>query len=175
VVAIFAVRRDAQRFSQVSNVQLLKLLLHQIKGRILMAWKRPTLDTPFHVDWEWWQANESNYRFYLYEQLCDACRQRFSIDEDAVAVDWIDPDTAEVTQNADAWLICLMKHCSDEPNYLSADLPLAAAIFRALLSNQNKAQTPRQLAKLLPWRDARTILRIIGGRRTHYGIRQVVD
>ena len=53
------------------------------------------------------------------------------MDEDAVAVDWIDPDTAEVTQNADAWLICLMKHCTEDPTYLSSELPLAAAVAYA--------------------------------------------
>ncbi len=140
-----------------------------------MPWKRPTLDTPFHVDWDWWKAHESNYRFYLYEQLCETCRQRFAMDENAVAVDWIDPDTAEVTQNADAWLICLMKYCTQDPAYLSSDLPLAAAVFRALLVNHNKPMTPRQLHELLPWRDARTILRVIGGRKVHYGIRPVID
>ena len=97
------------------------------------------------------------------------------MDEDAVAVDWIDPDTAEVTQNADAWLICLTKHCAQDPNYISMNLPLAAAIFRVLVVNNNKPLTPRQLQERLPWRDARTILRIIGGRRVHYGIRPVSD
>jgi len=140
-----------------------------------MAWKRPTLDTPFYIDWGWWKEHESNYRFYLYEQLCDACRQRFSMDEDAVAVDWIDDATAEVTQNADAWLICLMKHCVNDPAYVSRELPLAAAIFRTLLVNNNKAMTPRQLHEQLKWRDARTILKIIGGRKVHYGIRPVTD
>jgi hypothetical protein len=111
----------------------------------------------------------------LYEQLCDTCRQRFAIDEDAVAVDWIDPETAEVTQNADAWLICLMKYCTQDPSYLSSELPLAAAVFRALLVNHNKPMTPRQLHELLPWRDARTILRVIGGRKVHYGVRPVTD
>lgn len=140
-----------------------------------MPWKRPTLDTPFRIDWDWWKEHENNYRFYLYEQLCDACRQRFTVDEDAVAVDWIDPDTAEVTQNADAWLICLTKHCAQDPNYISMNLPLAAAIFRVLVVNNNKPLTPRQLQERLPWRDARTILRVIGGRRVHYGIRPVND
>ncbi len=140
-----------------------------------MPWKRPTLDTPFHIDWEWWRANESNYRFYLYEQLCDACRERYSVDEDVQAVDWIDPETAEVTADADAWLICLTKHCAQEPHYISVDLPLAAAVFRVFLINGNRPLTPRQLHDHLPWRDARTILRVIGSRKIHYGIRPVVD
>ncbi|HID34664.1 MAG TPA: hypothetical protein EYP25_08875 [Anaerolineae bacterium] len=140
-----------------------------------MPWKRPTLDTPFHIDWEWWRENESNYRFYLYEQLCDLCRERFRMDEDTQAVDWIDPDTAEVTEDADAWLICLMKYCADDPGYISSELPLAAAIFRVFLTNGNKPLTPRQLHERVPWRDERTILRVIGGRKIHYGIRPVID
>ena len=51
-----------------------------------MAWKRPTTDTPFYIDWEWWADNDRNYRLYLYEQLCEECRRRFPSPMDVAEV-----------------------------------------------------------------------------------------
>ena len=137
-----------------------------------MAWKRPTIDTPFHIDWEWWSEHDRNYRIYLYEQLCEECRRRFPSAIDVEEVDWIDPETAEVTR-ADALLMCLRLQCADDPEYLSPSLPLTAAVFRVFLLNGNEPLSPAQLSERLPWRTPTTILRVIGGRQTHYGIRPV--
>ena len=138
-----------------------------------MPWKRPTVDTPFHVDWEWWSENARNYRIYLYEQLCEECRRRFPSAVDVEEVDWIDPETAEVTR-ADALLMCLRLQCVDDPDYLNATLPLTAAVFRVFLMNGNEPLSAVELNEYLPWRSPNTILRVIGGRQTHYGIRPVM-
>ncbi len=39
---------------------------------------RPTVDTKFHIDYDWWETNSRNFRLYLRDQLCDECRERFS-------------------------------------------------------------------------------------------------
>ncbi len=135
-----------------------------------MAWKRITIDTVFHIDWEWWSANDRNYRVNLYEQLCDECRQRFPSSVDVEEVDWIDPVTAEVTR-ADALQMCLRTRCAQEPGFINETLPVAAAVFRIFLMNGNKPATVEDLHKQLPWRQPETILRVIGGRDVHYGIR----
>ncbi len=135
-----------------------------------MAWKRPTIDTPFHIDWKWWSQHDRNYRLYLYEQLCEECRERFGQALEPMEVDWIDPETAEVTR-ADALEMCLRTRCASDPTYIHESLPIAAAVFRVLLVNGNRPLSPRELHEYIPWRDPATILRVIGGRRTHYGIR----
>ncbi len=135
-----------------------------------MTWKRPTVDTPFHIDWDWWKANERNYRVYLHEQLCEECRRRFPTLTEVEEVDWIDPQTAEVTR-ADALLMCLRTRCTKDPNFINETLPVAAAVFRVFLINGNTPVSPNDLHGLLPWRQPDTILRVLSGREVHYGIR----
>lgn len=137
-----------------------------------MVWKRPTVETPFHIDWDWWSENDRNYRIYLYDQLCEECRRRFPSAIDVEEVDWIDPETAEVTR-ADGLMMCLRLQCADDPDFLNATLPLTAAVFRVFLLNGNEPLSPIQLNEYLPWRTPKTILRVIAGRQTHYGIRPV--
>ena len=136
----------------------------------MTQWKRPTTSTPFHIDWDWWTENEQNYRLYLFEQLCEDCRQRFADTLDVQEVDWIDPETAEVTR-ADALLMCLRTRCVNEPDFINAKLPLTAAVFRVFLMNGNKPLSSDELHDYLPWRPPRTILKVIGSRSVHYGIR----
>ena len=38
---------------------------------------RPTVDTKFHIDYDWWEKSGKNFRLYLRDQLCDECRDRF--------------------------------------------------------------------------------------------------
>ena len=135
-----------------------------------MAWKRPTIDTPYHIDWNWWSENDQNYRLFLYEQLCEDCRRRFPSAMDVEEVDWIDPETAEVTR-ADGLLMCLRLRCVDDPDFINATLPLASAVFRVFLLNGNQPLSPNALHDYITWRPAETILRLIGGRQVHYGIR----
>ncbi len=137
-----------------------------------MVWKRPTVSTQFHIDWDWWTTSEQNYRLYLHDQLCEECRLRFPSPFDVGEVDWVDPNTAAVTRT-DALMMCLRTQCAKDPNYINPTLPLAAAVFRVFLLNDNKALSPAELNERLPWRDAKTILRVIGGRQAHYGIRPV--
>jgi hypothetical protein len=139
-----------------------------------MAWKRPTTQTPFHVDWQWWIEHDPNYRYALFEQLCEECRQRFPSPANVSEVDWIDPDTAEVTR-ADALMMCLQQYCVNDTNYVNQFLPLAAAVFRVFMQNGNRPMTPEELHEIIFWRPAKTILRLIGGRQTHYGVRPVED
>ncbi len=137
-----------------------------------MAWKRPTVNTPFHIDWEWWTENDQNYRLYLYEQLCEECRRRFPAGMDVEEVDWIDPETAEVTR-ADALLMCLRMRCVNEPDFITASLPLTAAVFRVFLMNGNKPLSASDLHGYLQWRPAAMILRVLAGRQVHYGVKPV--
>lgn len=135
-----------------------------------MVWKRPTLKTPFHIDWQWWRENDPNYRYSLFEQLCEGCRQRYPAPADVGEVDWVDPETAEVTK-ADALMMCLQEHCAQDESFISQSLPLTAAVLRLFLQQGNRPMTPEEINQYIYWRPARTILKVIGGRTVHYGIR----
>ena len=57
---------------------------------------RPTLDTKFHIDYEWWEKSGRDFRLYLRDQLCEECRERFANHMNTENVDWVDPDTGAV-------------------------------------------------------------------------------
>ncbi len=131
---------------------------------------RPTLDTKFHIDYDWWDQNNRNFRLYLRDQLCDECRERFSNHIDTENVDWVDPDTGEVRQT-DALRECLRTRCANDPEYINERLPLVAACFRIYLANNNTPLSPNELNQLLPWRSAETILKVLRGDQNYLGIR----
>ena len=130
---------------------------------------KPTVDTPFHVDFEWWKKNERDWHVYLRSLLCAEHQEAFANVEEGETIDWVDPVTAEVkpvegVQNA------LMTHCVRQPDFLTAQTALVEAIFRLFLANGNMPMTSKELGARLS-RPADTILRTLAGARIYKGIR----
>lgn len=136
----------------------------------MATWSKPNLDTKFHIDFGWWDTSGRSFRLYLLEQLCDECRQRFASHRETETVDWVNPDTGEVTE-ADALLQCLKRECANRPDFIDQRIPLAAAVFRIFLVNDNQPLSPRELHELMPWKQPETILQTLGGRQIYLGIR----
>ena len=59
-------------------------------------WVRPTLNTKFHIDAEWWEEQGRNFRIHLLSHLCPDCQARYKNYQEAELVDWIDEETGEV-------------------------------------------------------------------------------
>lgn len=38
---------------------------------------KPTAETPFHIDFEWWKKNERDWHVYLRSLLCAEHREAF--------------------------------------------------------------------------------------------------
>ncbi|MEA3338118.1 MAG: hypothetical protein U9R25_19695 [Chloroflexota bacterium] len=87
-------------------------------------------------------------------------------------VDWVNPETGEVVE-ADALLQCLKRECATRADFINERIPLASAIFRVFLINDNESLSPNELHELIPWKQPDTILRTISGRRVYLGIRPV--
>jgi hypothetical protein len=136
----------------------------------MATWHRPTLDTKFHIDYEWWQTSGRNFRLYLLEQLCDECKQRFATHRETETVDWVNPDTGEVTE-ADALMQCLKSMCAEKADFIDPRVPLTAAVFRIFLVNDNTPQSSRELHDIITWKMPETILSTLSGRTTYLGIR----
>ncbi len=131
---------------------------------------RPTLDTKFHIDYDWWERSGRNFRLILRDQLCAECRERFENHQNTEDVDWIDPETGEV-HRTDALRECLRTRCANDPEYINERLPVASACFRIFLANNNQPLSPNELNQLLPWKDGETILRTLRGPRVYLGLR----
>jgi len=132
---------------------------------------RPTANTPFHIDFNWWQQNDHSWRIYLLSLLCEEHRQQIEAMPEGQLLDWVDNETGEV-HPVDGVQHLLMTHCALQPNFINAHTALVEAIFRTLLANGNRPMTPEELAQRLN-RPATTILQTLSGPRAYKGIRPI--
>jgi len=89
---------------------------------------KPTLDTPFHIDFDWWKAHDSDWRVFLYNLLCEEHQDAYKDQDTNVIVDFVDPVTAEVTA-VDGLLHTLLNHCAKQPDFITKDSSLVSMSF----------------------------------------------
>jgi len=136
----------------------------------MAVWKRPSLDTKFHIDYDWWAAQGKDVRVAVRSQLCQDCQARYPDHRNTEAVDWVDPDTAEVVR-ADALIQCLRAECSQKAAFIGRGNPLVTNIFRILLLNGNLPLTPTELHGQMPWAEPAAILRTLASGPVYMGLR----
>lgn len=130
---------------------------------------RPTVETPFHIDWNWFARNDIDGEQVLRDQLTPDVRQEFEQGKEIEDVDWIDPDTGEVFR-VDSLREAILSECQWKPNYITESTPLITAVFRALLANNNRPTTPVELAQRLGRSTPETILNVLSRGGVKYGI-----
>jgi len=134
---------------------------------------RPTMDTKFHIDYDWWERAGRDLDVYLRSHLCPEHQEAYAdVGADAL-VDTVDPETGEVTRVLGIQHM-LITHCSQQPDYLTPQTTLVNAVFRVFLANGNTPLTPVELGERLG-RPARMILRTLSGPRVYKGIRPILS
>ena len=136
-----------------------------------MSLLKPTIQTPFHIDFAWWEQNDRDWHVFLRSLLCPEHQQTFNDLEVDSLIDWIDPLTAEV-KPVDGIQHALMSHCAQQPDFVNAHTSVVEAAFRIFLVNGNQPMSPVDMAKSLN-RPAETILRTLSGARIYRGLRPV--
>jgi hypothetical protein len=137
-----------------------------------LSWRRPTLDTPFHIDMSWWDGQGRDIRVYVREMVCDECREiirEYGADE---TLDAVDENTGEVTQE-DVLLYSLRSCCGLKPEFIEPHTPIIEAIFRTFLLNGNTPLTIRELHALVGRRPPETILRMLTAGDVFMGLRPI--
>jgi hypothetical protein len=129
---------------------------------------KPTLNTPFHIDFDWWRQNDREWRVHLRSCLPAEYQQAFA-DADTEEVDWVDPETAEV-QRVDGLQHVLINYAASNDDFITNQTTLVESVFRILLANGNNPLTANELGERLR-RPPMTILRTIAGVRVYKGIR----
>lgn len=129
---------------------------------------KPTADTPFSIDFDWWERQNLNWKVLLRNHLCEEHQKTFSETTDDSLIDWVDPMTAEITV-VDGIQQALMKHCSKLPDFFK-DMPIVDSLFFALLVHGNKPLSANQMADIIGLPAVR-ILQVIGGNAVQKGIR----
>jgi hypothetical protein len=133
---------------------------------------KPTLDTPFYIDFSWWEKQGLELNIKLIAHLCPEHREAYSGQSVGDKIDWIDWDTGAV-QRVDGLQYIITTHCSKQPGYIVQAPTLVEAVFRAFLSNTNQPLTPRALAPLVGHRPEQ-ILRVLGSRNVQLGVRPLL-
>ena len=130
---------------------------------------RQTLDTKYHIDYEYWARTDRDLYIYLRSHLCPEHQGVYADIEANTMVDSVNLKTAEVTRVLGIQHT-LISHCALQPDYLTPQTTMVNAIFRVFLSNGNSPLTPKELGETLN-RPGRTILRMLSGGRVYKGIR----
>lgn len=132
---------------------------------------RPTVDTKFRIDYDWWERSEQDLQANIVAQLLPEQRDYFLEHSADSESDWIDPDTAEVRRvNA---LQMALQEAARSDNFYKPPVSLVNGVFRVFLTNDNLPLSPNELAQLIE-RQPMMILRTLTGQRVYKGIRPFV-
>ena len=135
----------------------------------LMQFIKPTLDTPFHIDYAWWERQGLDMNMKLVSHLCPEHREAYVGEPLDDKIDWVDWETGEVRQ-VDGLQYVITTHCSNQPGYVADAPTIIESVFRAFLANGNKPLSPKALAPLIN-QPADRVLRVLAGRQVRLGIR----
>jgi hypothetical protein len=133
---------------------------------------RPTLETRFHIDYDWWKRDERDLRMYLISHLAPERQELFRDAEQDEQIDWVDPETAEV-RRIDA-LQRELQTAAQSEDFITSQTSLVDAVFRLFLANGNTPLTPVEIGEELG-RPPQMILKTLAGGRVYKGIRPVAD
>ena len=133
---------------------------------------KPTIETKFHIDFNWWHKNGQRLGVHLQSHACSEAKELYEQLGEDRTFDWINPETGEVFQIDMLWYL-IHTHCSRDPDFLEGPTPLVSAIFRAFLVNNNTPLTPIELHRRLQKKSPELILKTIGRRQVYKGIRPV--
>ena len=111
-----------------------------------MSLIKPTRKTPFHIDFEWWKTNENDWHVHLQSLLCPQHKAYMEANPGAAKIDFVHPDTGEVTE-MDALQQLILSHCSKQEGFISDETQMVESIFRVFLQNGNQPLDSDELAE----------------------------
>lgn len=134
---------------------------------------KPTLETPFHIDFSWWRQNDRDWSVYLRGLLGPEHEDTLAKIKGDKQVDWVDAQTAEV-RSVDLIQYLLMSHFAETGELPEEGTSLVESIFRVFLKNGNSPLSSQNLGDALD-RPPNTILRMLSGTRVYRGLRPIPD
>lgn len=135
------------------------------------ALKRPTAETRFFIDYDWWERSNLDLKTYLYSRL--DIGEDLQLEGDDAKVDLIDPATGEVRQ-VDGFQYVLQTYFSQLPDDFAAQTSTVDAVFYVLLANGNQPMTAQAIAERLQ-KPVETVLRTLAGPTVYQGIRPIFE
>lgn len=132
---------------------------------------KPTLDTKFHIDYDWWNRGEEDLDQYLLTHLPPDRRGLITTGEERSIVDYVHPETGEVFRYDELKLA--IQEAAHQPDFINPQTSLIDSVFRVFLANGNQPRTPRELATDTG-RNPDIILKTLGGIKVYKGLRPYI-
>ena len=133
--------------------------------------KIPTVDTKFHIDFDWWERSDLDLRTYVVSRL--GFDDQGLLEEGMEQVDLVDDETGEV-RVVDGFQYALQKYFSQQEDDFARQTSLVDAVFYTLLANANRPMSASQLAEHVD-KEPEVVLKTISGPRIYQGIRPLFD
>ncbi len=130
---------------------------------------KPSIHTPYHIDFNWWKQNDRDWRIYLRSYLSPEDQLNYSNMSEEQLIDLVDPETAEVSQ-VDALQHILIARYASRSDFISRNTSITEAIFRLFLANGNLPLTISDISEKIG-RPPQTILQMLSGSRVYKGLR----
>ena len=134
-----------------------------------LSFNKPTPDTKFYVDYDWWQESNLDLNAYLFRHL--SLDQNINLDPELEEVDLIDPNTGEV-RRVQGFEYMVQTHFSQLSKDYIASASFVDAVFCVLLANGNKPMTARDIAERVQ-RSTDVVLKTLAGPTIYKGIRPI--
>lgn len=117
------------------------------------------------IDLDWYQQSNRSFPALVQGYLCAKCSKRLSAEEKEISTDEL--------------LSTIKDCCSNEPEFITSQLPILESIFRLFLANGNQPLDLEELGKQLSeWRSGDTyrtseeILSRLLKNEQYYGLQQ---
>jgi len=130
---------------------------------------KPSLQTPYHIDFDWWRQSDRDWRVYLRSYLSPEDQVMFVDMSDSEQVDIVDPDTGEVSQ-VDALQHVLIARYANRSDFINRNTSITEAIFRLFLANGNAPLSVLDISEKIG-RPPNTVLQMLSGGRVYKGLR----
>ena len=134
---------------------------------------KPTVDTPFYIDYSWWEGQSVDINIQLLDHLPENLREAYAgkrVDEKIDLIDW---ETGSV-QQVEGLQYLIAIQCSEDPSYIMQAPTLLETVFRVFLSNGNQPLSSRALSPLVG-RQPEKILRLLAVGKVRKGLRPVIE
>lgn len=129
---------------------------------------KPSVETKFYIDYDWWEQSRDDLQIYLLTHLAPDQQQALENRDLDEEFDYVDPESGEVFQ-VDTLRLAI-RESAKRDDFITGHIGLIDSVFRALLVNGNHPLSANELAGITG-RNAATILKTIGGVRIYRGIR----
>lgn len=138
-----------------------------------MKFFRPTENTLFHVDYSWFEKNGQDINILINKCLTPEQLERLADVPLNEPLDVVDEHTGEVQRVTRAVQFIRQERAGD-PDFIGVKTPVAEAVFRIFLLNNNQPLTAAELASRTN-RKPSEILAQFGSRVVYNGVRAVSE